>query len=70
MPTNRYIVTIEFYMQADDDQSAIDAAEFICEEIRREDDNGAAVKSIHIAPFGALGETIKQIYPYGADNMG
>lgn len=52
----RYIVTLDLYVYAENDNKAKKEAERYIQHIKEIDDNKAEVVSIHEAPFGALGE--------------
>ena len=51
---SRYVVTMEFYMNADDDNTAIQQAEQIAIDRRRANDDQSRVTSIVEQPFGTM----------------
>lgn len=57
----RFILQMDMYLYADDEQDAINIAKNIIEKERDQYDNQAQILSIHSAPFGSAART--QIYP-------
>jgi hypothetical protein len=51
----RYLVSIEMYMYAEDDNAVQAQAEDLAEQLRDTYDNQAKVMSIHEQPFATLG---------------
>lgn len=51
----RYVVTVDLYVYAEDDDGAKKEAEFYKEHIQLVEDNKANIVSIHDAPFGEIG---------------
>jgi len=58
----RYTVTMEYYVYAEDNNAAIFKAKQDAGEQNSKFDNQATVKSVHITPFG-WSPNPKQIYP-------
>jgi hypothetical protein len=58
----RYTVTMEYYIYAEDSDIAIFKAKQNAGEQNSKLDNQATVKSVHISPFGWSSDS-KQIYP-------
>ena len=54
MEQSRYILTVDMYVYADDDKHAKFQSKKIVEELKRKDDNRAAIVSIEESPFGSL----------------
>ena len=52
--TKRYIVTVDFYIEARNDQEAKVKAAQWAEQFRKEEDNQATILTLHEAPFGSL----------------
>lgn len=50
----RYVVTVDLYVYAEDDDGAKKEAEFYKEHIQLVEDNKANIVSIHDAPFGEI----------------
>ena len=51
---NRYVITIDAYLYANDDEQARVRSELYCEALRHVDDCQPAVLSMHEQPFGIL----------------
>ena len=58
----RYTVTMEYYVYAEDSETAIRLAQQDAGNQREKLDNQATVKSVHATPFGFTSNP-KQIYP-------
>ncbi len=56
--TERYIVTIDFYIYAKDDTSAISKAQRIAEKQTQQYDNSATVLKVEKQPWGVLDSKI------------
>jgi hypothetical protein len=61
---NRYIVTMEFYMFAENNEMAIEKAERLAKKQRQKKDNQAKISLIQKHDFGSLScvEIFKPIY--------
>jgi hypothetical protein len=54
MKKERYTMTMDFYIWADDDADAIKEANKIVTKMRAEEDNQPVLLNIHRTPFGQL----------------
>lgn len=57
----RYVVTLDLYVYAKDDTKAKEEAEFYVKHNKLVDDNKAEIVSIHEAPFGVVGENLREV---------
>lgn len=54
MIKKRYILTLDLYLFAEDDESAKKQADLIAEELKKTEDNNASVVSLGEQPYGKL----------------
>lgn len=54
MAQQRYVATIEMYVYAENKKEAIQQVNELCNQQKKENDNGAELITLTSAPFGSL----------------